>query len=54
MSLPSFGGSRFRTVEMGKYLELMLDRKLSWRPNIDERVKKASTALNYYIGAIGK
>ena len=52
--LPSFGGSRLQPVDKVKYLGLILDRKLSWRPNIEERVKKASVALYCCRGAIGK
>ena len=52
--LPSFGGSLLQPAEKVKYLGLILDRKLSWRPNIEERVKKASVALYCCKGAIGK
>ena len=48
------GGSRLQPVDKVKYLELILDRKLSWRPNIEKKVKKASVALYCCKGAIGK
>ena len=35
--LPFFGGSRFQPVDWVKYLGLILDRKLAWMTNIEEK-----------------
>ena len=43
--LPTFVDSRLQPIGKVKYLRLILDRKLSLKPNIEERVRKASLAL---------
>lgn len=37
-----------------QYLGIILDRKLSWQPNVEERVRKALVALCCFEDAIGK
>lgn len=57
MSLLPFGGSRLPPIDKGKYLRLMVDRKLSWWLNIEKSVRKASIAVEeLYVngGAICK
>ncbi|XP_054085715.1 uncharacterized protein LOC128921627 isoform X1 [Zeugodacus cucurbitae] len=54
VTLPSLRGSSLQPADKVKYLRLILDRKLSWKPNIEERVRKTSVALYCCRGAIGK
>lgn len=51
---PQLDGTSLVVSESVKYLGLILDRKLNWGPNLDERVKKAEVALYCCKQAIGK
>lgn len=51
---PILRGTRLVFNEQAKFLGVILDRKLSWKPNIAERVKKATIALYSCKTAIGK
>lgn len=51
---PSVNGVQLQLTGQVKYLGIILDRKLSWKPNVEERVRKASVALYCCKGAIGK
>ena len=53
MEPPSLNGFKLRFQEEAKYLGLVLDRKLSWKRNTEERVRKATTALYTCKKAIG-
>ena len=52
--LPEIGGQRLKLSDTVRYLGLILDRKLLWRDNIEERVKKTTVALYSCKRAIGK
>lgn len=52
--LPEIGGQPLKLKESARYLGLILDRKLLWRENIEERVRKATVALYTCRKAIGK
>lgn len=45
LNLPTLGGITLTVSEKASYLGLVLDRKLSWKLTIEDRVKKAATAL---------
>ena len=47
-------GTPINISEEAKYLGLILDRKLSWKQNCQERVRKATIALYPRKNAIGK
>ena len=42
---PFLNGTRLTIGDKASYLGLILDRKLSWKQNLEARVKKAATAL---------
>jgi len=42
---PKIGETRLTPKTQVKYLGIVLDSKLAWRPNKVERVKKATVAL---------
>lgn len=52
--LPNIGGQEIKLSERARYLGLILDRKLLWSENIEERVKKATVALYTCRRTIGK
>lgn len=52
--LPVLGNSTLVLKERAKYLGLILDSKLNWGMNLQERVKKASVAFYACKKAIGK
>jgi len=51
---PSLNGTRLVFTDRARFLGLILDSKLSWRPNTTERVKKATMALYACRSAVGK
>jgi len=51
---PSLNGTRLAFTDKARFLGTILDSKLSWRPNIMERVNKATIALYSCKSAIGK
>lgn len=52
--LPAFGGVTLKLSESAKYLGIILDSKLNWNKNIEERRKKAYNALYACKKCIGK
>jgi len=45
-NLPRLNGQRLKLSHKAKYLGVILDPKLSWKLNIEERVRKACTAYS--------
>ncbi len=54
MDPPSINGISLAFSEEAKFLGVILDRKLNWKSNITERVRKATVALYSCKNAIGK
>ncbi|XP_036320510.1 uncharacterized protein LOC118735019 [Rhagoletis pomonella] len=54
LQLPAIGNKILKLGESAKYLGVVLDKKLNWAQNIQERVKKATVALYSCKGAIGR
>ncbi|XP_036334756.1 uncharacterized protein LOC118745412 [Rhagoletis pomonella] len=52
--LPTLNGVELLLSDEVKYLGVILDRKLTWQRNVEERAKKAITALYSCKTAIGK
>ena len=50
---PRLGGATLQLSEQAKYLGLILDRKLNWKINTTERIKKATAALFSLRAATG-
>lgn len=51
---PRVGGVDIPITDKAKYLGIILDRKLSWHPNLEERKKKALIAWHTTKKCIGK
>jgi hypothetical protein len=47
-------GEEIEFSESVKYLEVLIDSKLSWKPYIEEKIKKAKKALFAARSTIGK
>ena len=51
---PSVGGTPLKISDSARYLGLILDRKLTWKMNIEERIKKANIAFYSCSRILGK
>jgi hypothetical protein len=51
---PSLNGTMLVLTDKARFLGILLDSKLSWKPNTIERVKKATVALYSCKNAIGR
>jgi ribonuclease HI len=54
VSPPTVNGIRLAFADRARFLGIILDSKLSWKPNIVERVNKANVAIYSCRNAIGK
>ena len=54
VSPPTLNGVQLKLSNHAKYLGLILDRKLDWKLNTEERIKKANIALYSCKNAIGR
>ena len=54
VSLPTLNGVQLKLSDHAKYLGLILYRKLDWKLNTEERIKKANKALYSCKNAVGR